>query len=1046
MASIASSSAPSMALPAAQDAAATLPTDPARNFMDLPQEVQREIFRQCSNKDLICLATVSRHFRDLAAAELYRDFKIVFPEGNRRPEDTYFDPLALGLDTFATSDYNYARYLRRMTFDTVTLDSTAAVSYRPYHSTLSCGKFMNTLLLLALRKAQSLESFKWNIGVELSRPVYKELHQIPALSHVHIRLQTLPSRYQSTSSPTFSASNSTSSPASVHVAPIPSVPPPLPPPVFAFGTQGPSDGVFGSSSVPPGPSSGLKQARSRSTRKGFLNREHSTLSGFKGLKSLAVLDIDNLDIVPELQSAIQNSAGTLSELKLSFSEKLASAARNHQANVSDSEESDQEDGIMPVPLEDVGMSEQARDFRAQQARKVQETVLARILDVEPTPAKALEAAVVETEKKKKKNKKGEARTEQELVDMIKTIAPKLMGELNGTKEFAASQDITDMIGLAARKYVEEAKSRGEKADQDQNGADGAPSSISEPSDKAAEGVSSEASAPEVSLFGESTASKKPKDHRRVADPDDIDIEEPLEQLAIDAEEPPAGEPPGDETATSANNPEPGKAAAPTVTALADTRTRYGEVLATLKLQKADFKALAEELQTFESQANALGDEIRRWRAANSSANLDSLGDAESQLLRLTRSIRDMQAQISACQSAIECADKSSAGEVGSCKEHARQMRDYIRETRGLALESLSIFLIPTKASVLSKAVDLRVLRRLTLLNVGIQAPIWALLHKENKEAPLPLREVFTDNVSVSFLNCIASLEEVRELLMLERDPSEKPESFAPRTQTTMDQIRRIVLRKHAPTIRNLMIKNLADATWDVDEKTVLLLSRHGKRLEELACNMNVRTMHCFAQHINAFKTLRALHVHHLHNSDTCVWVVRETKRFLVDSISHNPDLKLDWIAIDEDERADRIMRLTEWVKLDTGEWWHKDDLEHGLKEAAEKNKNKKKGKSKHHASSSSSSSSSSSPSSSNPVSAQLASGVGVEDLDVSAIIAAELGENGGDSSGSENGIGDSSDEDGDEFLGQKTSLYQGVMFYEVDDVRIFEKEVVAGRL
>src|SRR5690606_5191070 len=119
----------------------------------------REIFRHFSNKDLIGLATVSSHFRDLAAAELYRDFKIVFPEGNRRPEDTYFDPLALGLDTFATSDYNYARYLRRMTFDTVTLDPSASASYRPYHSTLSCGKFMNTLLLLALRKAQYLESF-----------------------------------------------------------------------------------------------------------------------------------------------------------------------------------------------------------------------------------------------------------------------------------------------------------------------------------------------------------------------------------------------------------------------------------------------------------------------------------------------------------------------------------------------------------------------------------------------------------------------------------------------------------------------------------------------------------------------------------------------------------------------------------------------------------------------------------------------------------------------------------------------------------------------
>lgn len=128
--------------------------------MDLPREVQREIFSHCSNQDLICLATVSRHFRDLAAAELYRDFKMVFWEDLKHPEDTHPDPLALGLDTFATSDYNYARYLRHMNFDTPTLGGNTPVAYRPYQSTLSCGKFMNTLLLLTLRKAQSLESFK----------------------------------------------------------------------------------------------------------------------------------------------------------------------------------------------------------------------------------------------------------------------------------------------------------------------------------------------------------------------------------------------------------------------------------------------------------------------------------------------------------------------------------------------------------------------------------------------------------------------------------------------------------------------------------------------------------------------------------------------------------------------------------------------------------------------------------------------------------------------------------------------------------------------
>lgn len=54
--------------------------------------------------------------------------------------------------------------------------------------------------------------------------------------------------------------------------------------------------------------------------------------------------------------------------------------------------------------------------------------------------------------------------------------------------------------------------------------------------------------------------------------------------------------------------------------------------------------------------------------------------------------------------------------------------------------------------------------------------------------------------------------------------------------------------------------------------------------------------------------LRALHIVNLRNDDTCVWVMRETKRFIIDNLSHFPDLKLEWLAIDEDEHAERLVR------------------------------------------------------------------------------------------------------------------------------------------
>jgi hypothetical protein len=149
-----------MASPTTQEALASPPTSRSCSFLDLPHEVQREIISHCQRRDLVCVALVSRHFRDLAAAQLYRDFEIVFPDEDNPQFDTPVDDLAGGFDTFVTSDYNYAQYLRSICMDTLYMGDKAAGAYRPYLANLSCGKFMNTLLLLTLRKARVLESFK----------------------------------------------------------------------------------------------------------------------------------------------------------------------------------------------------------------------------------------------------------------------------------------------------------------------------------------------------------------------------------------------------------------------------------------------------------------------------------------------------------------------------------------------------------------------------------------------------------------------------------------------------------------------------------------------------------------------------------------------------------------------------------------------------------------------------------------------------------------------------------------------------------------------
>lgn len=124
-----------------------------------------DIHPQASSADLIALSLVCKQFRDLAAEQLYRTFHIVFPDEDDPANESPIDGLAGGLDTFVTSEYDYAKHLREVILETLSGGEKGERAYRHYLYDVSCGKFMNTLLLLTLRKARALETFKyvWHI-------------------------------------------------------------------------------------------------------------------------------------------------------------------------------------------------------------------------------------------------------------------------------------------------------------------------------------------------------------------------------------------------------------------------------------------------------------------------------------------------------------------------------------------------------------------------------------------------------------------------------------------------------------------------------------------------------------------------------------------------------------------------------------------------------------------------------------------------------------------------------------------------------------------
>lgn len=154
------------------------------------------------------------------------------------------------------------------------------------------------------------------------------------------------------------------------------------------------------------------------------------------------------------------------------------------------------------------------------------------------------------------------------------------------------------------------------------------------------------------------------------------------------------------------------------------------------------------------------------------------------------------------------------------------------------------------------------------------------------------------------------------------------------------------------------------------------------------------------QNLSGLANLRALNIIHFRNDDTCVWVMRETRKFIVDNLSHFPNLKLEWISIDDD-RVERIIRASELPP----------------KPDADKKK-KDKGKAK---------------AATTPPLNLFNNATAGESLPLLPV-------HGWDSES------DSDDEDANVSSQNKLETIENVHFYDVWGVRIFKKEIMTGRL
>lgn len=467
---------------------------------------------------------------------------------------------------------------------------------------------MNTLLLLTLRKAKSLDTFKWNIRVELSRPVYNALHRIESLRNLHVRMQSGPSLYEKPPPLPYHVSFPFTAPA----ATIP------PPPVAAqwtnsinganpaatgsangnnllsvigpFSTSminqaspfGPTStgippvGSFTTYAAPPPPPmhnpivpAHKPPPKPKAPKRQAHAKEPPTIAGFKNLESLSVLDIDSLDIIPEIQTCVRNSASTLKKLKLSFSDYLASQARKPAVDL-DPNESDDDDEFQVVPMNnyDDGTGP-AKAYRAQEERKAQEAVLSRILDVDNSSVRAALLA----KKDRRKNKEPARRPpkplerQREFLNSIQQVSKRLSESTQLSIDVTKQKEILDLITEASKMYIADVKKGSgwwcppEASSQ----ASSQKATMSSDSDGTEDGRHGSTSTLVAEQPTQSPSKAKAKADGNL-EPDDIDIVTPEEEGYLNEE--PSEE--SNHDATPTNEPSPLSTAAPTPSATNST--------------------------------------------------------------------------------------------------------------------------------------------------------------------------------------------------------------------------------------------------------------------------------------------------------------------------------------------------------------------------------------------------------------------------------------------------------------------------------------------
>jgi hypothetical protein len=278
--------------------------------------------------DLATLALACSTLYNLCVPQIYARFDIVWPDSTAPPSDSKnVDALTYGLSTLCLgskfaqrsrwlrgpapgsandpqrlSDNQYARYVRKFSLGNGPVDWVSE-----YNITKESGKMLGTLVALAVAKMVNLETFVWDMPTGVLSDIFMALASLQ--DHYvdgDTRLEKVWVRWHDSWEPSGTVSSSSSpvvQPSFPVVLPV-ALPAHLALPV----------------SIPSVPHTPQPQRPKFSESR----VEYPTFSVLPPLKSLTVLDIDEIAYLDEMSILVERSKDVLKELRVGVSQKASS--------------------------------------------------------------------------------------------------------------------------------------------------------------------------------------------------------------------------------------------------------------------------------------------------------------------------------------------------------------------------------------------------------------------------------------------------------------------------------------------------------------------------------------------------------------------------------------------------------------------------------------------------------------------------------------------------------------------------------------------------